>query len=269
MQLVEEPRALGLSVGSEPPILICLLGSFRLLARGRPAALRAGGKTIALLAALALRRDRRAGRDLLIETLWPDGDAGLAGQALHSLVHRLHRLLGPTLSGEAPVVFADGCYRLNAEAGVEVDTAVFEALVEAGGERRRAGDRAAASALYRRALDRYTGDLCTAPDAHAVVERERLRARWLNLLAHLADDAFAAGDHAASLGYGLRLLAADPCREDALRLVMRCYVQRGERVQALRQYRLCEDMLRAEFDARPELATVLLFDQIRLDPASV
>ena len=63
--------------------------------------------------------------------------------------------------------------------------------------------------------------------------------------------------------YLWRLLARDSCREDAHRLVMRCYVKRGERAAALRHYQVCADLLRVEFDASPEPATVALFEQIR------
>jgi hypothetical protein len=43
----------------------------------------------------------------------------------------------------------------------------------------------------------------------------------------------------------------------------------GERAQALRQYTVCRDILRAEFDAGPEQETIGLFDRIRLDPSSI
>ena len=98
------------------------------------------------------------------------------------------------------------------------------------------------------------------------MERERLRARYLTLLAHLADYHYGAGNHEVCLDYAWRLLACDPCREDAHRLIMRCYVRQGERAEALRHYRLCVDILRAEFKAAPEAATTTLFEQIRLDP---
>ena len=35
--------------------------------------------------------------------------------------------------------------------------------------------------------------------------------------------------------------------------------------QGYRQYQLCQELLRQEFDAAPERDTVALFDQIRLD----
>ena len=61
-----------------------------------------------------------------------------------------------------------------------------------------------------------------------------------------------------------RLLLADPCREDAHRAVMRCYARLGQRAQAMKQYLLCRDILRREFQAEPEQATDDLFARLRL-----
>jgi DNA-binding SARP family transcriptional activator len=250
------------------PVLICVLGPFRILKAGQPVVVRSGGKTETLLASLALDGNQGTPRAALLRSLWPDSDATLASHALDTLVYSTHKLLGEAIHA-APVVHAGGSYRLNAEAGVGVDVASFDAFVRAGDQHARAGDHAAAALLYRRAVHVYRGDLCAGVDLHALVERERLRGLYLTLLAQLGDYAYAAGDYTLCLEHALRLLAHDPCREDAHRLAMRCYVRRGERAQALQQYRLCEHVLRAGFDARPEVATVALFDQVRLAPESV
>ena len=89
------------------------------------------------------------------------------------------------------------------------------------------------------------------------------------MLARLADYHFGHGEYATCLDVAWRLLGHDPCREDAHRLVMQCYTRLGERAHALRQYRLCTEILRTEFDAAPEPATLALFDQIRLSPERV
>ena len=72
--------------------------------------------------------------------------------------------------------------------------------------------------------------------------RERLRARHLTLLAYLATDSYDRRDYRAALDYALDLLGNDACARSH-RMVMRCYVKVGERAQALRQYRLCEELL--------------------------
>jgi DNA-binding SARP family transcriptional activator len=72
-----------------------------------------------------------------------------------------------------------------------------------------------------------------------------------------------------ALLHALDLLRHDPCREDAHRMAMRCYVRQGERAQALRQYRLCREVLAIEFEAAPEPATESLYELVRLDPARI
>jgi DNA-binding SARP family transcriptional activator len=85
----------------------------------------------------------------------------------------------------------------------------------------------------------------------------------------LADYHYGEAAYIACQDYAWRLLGCDPCREDAHRMLMRCYVRQGERAEALRHYRLCVDILRAEFEAAPETVTTTLFEQIRLDPGSI
>jgi DNA-binding SARP family transcriptional activator len=91
----------------------------------------------------------------------------------------------------------------------------------------------------------------------------------MELLARLGDYHFAQGDPSTTLSHALQVLKADPCREDAHRLAMRCYVRLGQRAQALRQYRVCQTAVRGEFDTEPEPVTTLLFEQVRVDPQSV
>jgi DNA-binding SARP family transcriptional activator len=251
------------------PIVICVLGSFRLLKAGVVIEVRGGGKAEFLLSRLALRVNEGVRRETLLSGLWPDREPVLAGQSLNSLLYSLHRLLGDEIGGAAPVLQSSGYCRLNSEAGIAVDLAYFERFTDEGNGHARAGDAAEASLAYRQAVNCYRGDLCGSGDIGDLIERERCRSMYLTVLAWLADDSFCSGDYGECLESALRLLAQDPCREDAHRLVMRCHVRRGERAQALRQYRVCEEILHTEFEAVPEPVTVALFEQVRLNPAAV
>lgn len=248
------------------PVLICLLGGFRLLKAGRPLEIRSGGKTEALISNLALHAKSPVPRSALLDSLWPDTDLDLAGQALDSLVHNLFRMLGDALDGARPVLHRYGCYQLNVEAGVGIDVAAFGRLVEEGEQHARGAEDALAISCYDRAIALYAGDLDAGTDLQALIERESLRACYLTVLARLADYHYEHRNYTVSLRHVLDLLRNDPCREDAHRMVMRCYVQLGERTQAFRQYRLCEAVLRREFGAEPEPATSALFEQMRLHP---
>lgn len=253
----------------ERPVLICLLGSFRVIKAGAEVHMRSGGKTATLLSSLALGDHYRVSRQFLLSTLWPDSEEARAAHALSSMIHALRASLGDALAGAPPVVYTAGAYGLNVDAGVGVDIACFDALASAAERQLRAGDTAAAVRLSLHAVDLYRGDVCAIDDMRAIIERERLRALHLSLLGRLADECFRQLDYAQALGYARRLLSHDPCREDAHRLVMRCHVRLGERAQALRQYRTCWQILVAEFDARPEPLTDALFERVRLDPDSV
>ena len=251
------------------PVLICLFGRFRLFRCGATIPVRTGGKTEALLSCLALRNESGMRRDALLDAVWPESDLVRARQSLTTLVGSLRRLLGGALAGASPVLYGDGGYALNTAAGVAVDVARFDTLAVEGELLMRASDVAGAMRSWMQAVSLYQGDICVGGDVHAIIERERLRALQLTLLARLADHCLEEGKHYEALRHARQLLRHDPCREDAHRLVMRCHVSLGERAQALRQYWVCRQVLEREFSALPEPSTEALFAQIRLDPASV
>jgi DNA-binding SARP family transcriptional activator len=253
------------------PVWLSLLGSFGLFRHGEPVTPRSGGKTPALLAALGLAARQGRPRDWLLQRLWPATEVDLASNALNNIVHGLRSVLADALDGAPPLVHAGGYYRLNHEAGLGVDVVQFKSLAAASEQHTRIGDAATAANLAVRAVALYRGDL-NLGGAHAAVEifeRGQLRATCLTLLMRLADYAFARSDFEACHGYATQLLAFDPCREDAHRLIMRCHVRRGQRAQALRHFQTVCDVLRVEFDTEPELATRALYEQIRLDPSAV
>jgi DNA-binding SARP family transcriptional activator len=256
-----------LAEGLQSAVGVCLLGNFRVLKRGAPISLRPGGKGEQLLGHLALRSPDGMLREALIAHLWPEAELGLATQSLNTLVYSLHRLLGDALDGRPPIVSVSGQYRLNADAGVEVDIAAFDNAVRNGDRLSGIGDRTGAVASYRGAVALYSGDLAFGSDILALVERERLRTRYLQILAHLADAHFNAFEFDRALEYALDVLSHDPCREDAHRMAMRCFVRLGVRSQAFRQYRVCRDALAMEFGAVPEPATDLLYELVRIDPS--
>lgn len=198
----------------------------------------------------------------------------MASDALSSLIHSLRKRLAPYLSGEPPVLFEDNQYRLNTDGGVSVDVDYFERLVRAGGGYMVCEKYQDAFAAYSKAMSAYTGDLCdclpVVEEADSLlVQRERLKTLYMTALCRVAVFYYQAGKYESSLDTLNTLLLKDPCREDAHRLAMRCYLLKGERAQALHQYRLCTSILEKEFEAPPEEATVELYDRIRLCPESI
>jgi DNA-binding SARP family transcriptional activator len=251
------------------PVEFHLLGRFRIVKLGSELALGESPKSQALLVTLATRPNHAASRETLLSAIWPDRDRDLSSQSLNSLTSNLRRALQDAIGGAAPVIHDSGHYRINIEAGIAVDVAEFDDYVLSGDRATQRGQVEDAVGSYQKALAIYEGDLCWAKDIGCLMERERLRALYLTVTTRIADNHFRQGDYSHALQYAQAVLAGDPCREDAHRPVMRCYVRLGQRSQGLRQFRLCESVLREEFDAKPEFATSALFNTIRLDPAGI
>ncbi|GAB93892.1 AfsR/SARP family transcriptional regulator [Gordonia rhizosphera] len=250
-------------------VLIRRLGPFQVLKTGSPLSLRSGGKAEQLLSCLALHPHIGIHRETLVERIWPETSLGPAIQCLNTLTHSLKMQLADALGGQPPIVHSESHYALNLDGGVRVDVLEFESAIETGHRLHSEGSTGAAIKSYERAVDLYRGDLTPAPDISALLERERLRAACLTTLARLADTHFGVAAYDRALETALRLLAIDPCREDAHRMVMRSYVRLGARAQALRQYKLCRIILDGEFAVAPEPATERLFRLIRTDPGQV
>jgi DNA-binding SARP family transcriptional activator len=250
-------------------VFICLLGPFQILKMGQPVSLRSGGKTEQLLSCLALNPRSGVHRAALVEQIWPDTPVAQAVQCLNTLTHSLKTQLADALAGQPPVVHNQSHYALNLHGGVSVDVLEFESAASAGHRLLSQGSTAAAIDAYDRAIALYGGDLGTGSDISELLERERLRVICLTALARLADAHFELANYRQSLSNASRLLAIDPCREDAHRMVMRAHVRLGSRAQAMRQYNLCRLILADEFDAVPEPATERLFNVIRERPGQV
>jgi DNA-binding SARP family transcriptional activator len=250
------------------PLLVCVLGGFRLLRAGEP--VQVSAKASALLCLLARSNRRGVPRDTILAELWPEGDQPLASRSLNTLIWSLHRRLGAALGGAQPVTHTNDLYQLNADSGVLSDVACFEMLADAGDAQFLQNPENAAR-LYSRAVALYRGDLHVSADMNTelVIYREQLRSRFQTLLAYLARFHYEGDDLGGCLQKAQQLLLTDPCHEEMHRLIMLCYAKRGERSLALHQYRLCVSILREEFDTAPEPATTELFQRIRNDPGRV
>jgi DNA-binding SARP family transcriptional activator len=167
-----------------------------------------------------------------------------------------------------PVVHDGEVYHLNLDAGIATDIMTFDAFARRGDQAWSSGAEAVACDLYRRAIALYRGDLQGCGDESAMVERERFRAEYMVMLGRLADAARRDGDYTRAMDHASVVLRCDAGREDAHRTLMACYAQLGQRVQAMRQYQLCERILREAFEAVPEPQTRALFDQLRLHPGT-
>jgi len=184
--------------------------------------------------------------------LWPDVLDQQAQASLRSGLWRLRKAVSGLvdISGEA----------LSLAAGVRVD--VLE-LQEWAGRAAVPGAGADDAALPDVAL---RGDLLPGwYEDWVLTERERLRQMRLHALEAAADRLAAADRHGEALQAAHLAVRAEPLRESAHRTLVRVHLAEGNLSEAIRAYRLFEQLLRDELGVAPTEQMTRLVRGLRFD----
>jgi DNA-binding SARP family transcriptional activator len=259
-------EAPAMTAGDGAQLRIHCLGQFRVWMGRQNIPVHSSGKCLVILKYLALNSHKPVPKEVLLETLWPDAEPGVANNRLKVAVHRLRQMLGSACPQQRDsVLFQNGAYGFNPAVGVWTDVDAFEECYRAGLLLERAGQTAEAMSLYTRARQLYRGDLL--PDdtfeEWTLVRREELRESYLDILGRLSRHYLRNGQTDAAIEGWRSILAKDPWREDAYRALMICHARIGRRSLALRWYDLCVIVLREQLNLEPEEATVDLCRRIR------
>jgi DNA-binding SARP family transcriptional activator len=241
-----------------------LLGEFRLILEDQKLTNWSGVLGKSLLKFLMIQRPKPVTRGMLIAAFWPGVPLASAKNRLHVALYSLRTDLRRVCS-KPVVVHNRDTYTINPELTVWLDVEEFTRLKAAGTMLARTGSRDEAIRALQAASSLYQGDLVEdTPYAEwAAAERERLATAHLDLLAQLAGLYFHDGRYRASVDTCRRLLARDPCWEQAHRLVMRSYMRLDEPHRAMAQFELCKRLLEAGLGMTPDQKTVALYESIR------
>ena len=229
-----------------------LLGDLLLTdAQGQPLDL-GSPTTRSLFAYLMYHRGQPLDRRRLAYAFWPWGTEAAARRNLRQYLHRLRR----ALEDVAPnLVQATGSYVM-----LEPD---FPLWVDVEQFRRQTGAQASLE-LLQQAVTLYRGDLLQDVYEDWVEEpRAELRERYLRTLERLARGYAAQGAAAEALTWAQRWVAADALDEAAHRLLMRLYLEMGDRSRALQQYRLLTELLERELQVAPSPETQALAAELQ------
>jgi len=210
----------------------------------------------ALLKLLVLARGHALRRAEAEASLWPDLGAAAAANNLRKNVHYLRTAFG-SAGVELPIRVTDDSVALEADVWLDVDAFQEEA--------RRARAQRLDPAIYEQALALYGGALRVDdldPD-HVRQLRDHLPALFAELLFELSELHLARAEYDEAGERLNELLRMEPAHEEAHRALMRLYAWTGQRHLAMRQYTVCRDAMRAEFDVGPSAETDALHGQIR------
>jgi DNA-binding SARP family transcriptional activator/tetratricopeptide (TPR) repeat protein len=226
-----------------------------------------------LLAILAATRGRVIAAGRLCEWLWPDSDSASASVNLRSAISNLRRVLEPEAdrASRRYILTRSGGYAWNRESGAWIDVDEFLTLTEslAGGQ--TTGSMEQGEADLERAITLYRGDFLEDEQelAWAAMERERLRARYLDALRRVAEIKLDRGDPMAAAALASRGIAIAPLAEPLWRILMLAQARSGDTAGALQSYERYRHLLDHELGAAPSPQTQALHMAIlRGDPGS-
>lgn len=264
-RLASVPLSLVLPTPRQAPELrLRLLGGFRAERGGAvvPIAAWQRRSARALTKLLAAAPGHALHREQVIERLWPGADLESALNSFGKALHAARRALEPELlprESSSYLRLTDAVVALDPE-HVWVDADHFELVAE------RALRRPDIEALER-ALAAYGGELLPEDryEDWCASRRDCATELHLRLLTALADALAARGSYAAAAARLRDVLEHDPTREAAHRALMSVHAAAGTRDQAVRQYQLCEEVLRRELDLAPDEETQALYEQILSD----
>jgi DNA-binding SARP family transcriptional activator len=214
-----------------PAIRVRLLEGFELTIDGEPWTLPPSAER--LVAYLALQ-SRPVMRSQVAGTLWGDRDDARSAACLRSAIWRVN------LGHGAPVIDA-GRSRIVLHGEVRVDAR--EALAAAH-------DQLAGGPPVE--LEVFSGELLPGwYDDWVLIERERLRQLCLTATERMAQSLLDAGQPGLAIEAALAVVAVEPLRESAHRILIDAHVDAGNRSEAIRQFERCRDVLAVELGLHP------------------
>jgi DNA-binding SARP family transcriptional activator len=250
---------------TDPSLAVYCLGPFRAYQDDQPVEDWNSNKGKSIFKYLITHRERPTPKEVLMELFWPDVPPDAARNNLNVAIYGLRQALRQTHPSFSHVLFRDDCYLFNPTLQIWVDCVAFEEHVAAALALQKSDDLEGAIREHHVAEALYQGEFM-AEDRYEdwpTFQRQRLQTKCLTSLQHLSRYYLGRGDYATCATMCNKMLAVDPCYEQAHRWLMRCYSRQGQPYLALRQYHLCVERLRADLDAAPTVKTEALYRQIR------
>lgn len=234
------------------PIRIQTLGQFNLWIDGEKVDSKLWGrdKTVQLFQYLISHRQRHAlHKEKIMEHLWEEGDDRDFKVALHGI----NKVLEPNRASRTDpkyVIRQGVSYQLNLEQ-IWIDIDALEQYVIIGNDT-FGNDASASKEAYKNAIQLYQGVYLPNRiyEDWSSEEREKIQILILGAYVTLAE-LILDENPLESIRLAQAAIAIDATWEDAYRLQMQGYINKGNRPQALKTYQKCADVLDSEYGIEP------------------
>lgn len=253
-----------------PLLVVYCLGTFQVYQNEQPIEDWTSSKSKSIFKYLLTHRERPIVKDVLMDLFWPDADPDSARNNLNVAIYNLRQTLRNGSSDFSHVLFQNDSYQLNPELRLWTDYEAFIKSMLTAQAFESQGDLANALRELTSAEAVYQGEFLEEDryEDWLLPQRQRLQDDYLELLDRLTRIYYERQDLMNCANMCLKMLAMDPCHEEAHRHLMRCYYNQGQAYLALRQYHICFEALKKELDIVPSKITRELYETIRRNSGS-
>lgn len=196
-------------------------------------------------------------REEIIDTLWKDLEPEKAWKNLNSTLYYVRKAISESDIGN---VILTGKNEIQiVETSISCDLYQFEQLMK---QIRRSPERSIDIIEQVEAL--YTGPLLKGKAYEWISEKAlRLEQNYIEILELAARFHLKHNQVHQSLTYFEEILKLDAFREDITHEVIRLYIELGRTNEALRQFRMLEELLREELGTKPDSLTEALIQKLK------
>ncbi len=204
-------------------------------------------------------------KEQIIDRIWSSLDTKAGQQNFKVAHHGVSKVLEPERKSrtESKYIIRQGpTYHLDF-ADIWLDVEALDQLI-ALGNLAIADQPKLAQRAYREATELYKGTFLPARlyEDWSSEERERIQLLTLGALISLSE-LLIVENPLESVRLTQQALQIDPTWEDAYRIQMEAYLEKGNRPMAIKTYRQCEEVLKREFGIEPLPETIQVYRRIR------
>lgn len=248
-------------------VIVQTLGTFQVWRDGELIPTKSWGRdaTLQLFQFLVTARHRGGlHKEQIIDRIWEDANSKAGQQNFKVALHGLNKALEPNRKSrtEAKYVMRQGVtYQLNIE-NIWIDVDAVEAFIALGNQALNE-DPSLAQKAYREALMLHQGVYLPNRlyEDWSSDERESIQVLTLGAIITLGE-LILHDNPMESIRLSQQALLIDHAWEDAYRIQMQAYFQKGNRPQAIKAFQKCKAVLDKEFGIAPLPETKQLFQQI-------
>lgn len=221
-----------------------------------------------LLCYTLLYREHAHHRDKLATILWRDCTTHQARAYLRKAIWQIQNAINELFSiRKTPMFLMDSDWmQLNPELPIYMDALDFLDLYQKINNQRLLNVHPRSRQVMEKAVKLYKGDFLEGwYQEWCLFERERFEYIFLCFLDKLVQLCSHDQDYETGIEYGRRILQIDQAREHAHYSLMQLYELAGYRIEALRQYHRCAEVLQAELQVSPSQRTRNLYETLKAD----